>query len=138
MFNADGIGVNTTSEVAKGVFGNVDFSEIDPTNKLIYAQRSYVDTQSQVSSATSGTVNLDSGKRDLVFIHEAGATTSLTLNLPTSPKNNQKVTIMSVGGIVGLTLATAVGTIVGTVTTLAALGSVKLIWNSGQNKWYRI
>jgi hypothetical protein len=134
--NESGISLLNTGSDFRGINCSNDVSE--NITDFDYTQKIYVDTQSQVSSATSGTVNLDSGKRDLAFIHEAGATTSLTLNLPTSPKNNQKVTIMSVGGIVGLTLATAVGTIVGTVTTLAALGSVKLIWNSGQNKWYRI
>ena len=116
--------------------GTYDYSS--NITDLDYVQKIYVDTYTQVTTATSGTVNIDSGKRDLVLIHEAGATTTLTLNLPTSPKNNQKVTIISVGGIVGLTLTTVVGTIIGAVTTLAALGTTKLIWNSSQSKWYKI
>jgi hypothetical protein len=128
--------IYSTNPLSRGLEGVQDFTA--NITDLDYTQKIYVDTQSQRTTATSGTVNLDSGKRDLVLIHEAGATTTLTLNLPTSPKNNDKVTIMSVGGIVGLTLATAVGTIIGAVTTLASLGITKLIWNSSQSKWYKI
>ena len=136
MWGQDRIRVQSDFPNFIGLSGSSDYS--GNITDLDYIQKIYVDTYTQRTTATSGTVNIDSGKRDLVFIHEAGATTTLTLNLPTSPKNNQKVTIMSVGGIVGLTLATAVGTIIGAVTTLASLGTTKLIWNSSQSKWYKI
>ena len=42
IVNGNGIGVNSG---ALGYYSNTDYSEIDPTNKLIYAQRSYVDTK---------------------------------------------------------------------------------------------
>jgi hypothetical protein len=132
--NITGIDIAGFTNLDFGIRGFQDFTP--NITDLDYPQKIYVDTHTQRTTATTGTVNIDSGKRDLVLIHEAGATTTLNLNLPTSPKNNDKVTIMSVGGIVGLTLATAVGTIIGAVTTLAALGTTKLIWNSSQSKWY--
>lgn len=95
-------------------------------------------TETQRTTATSGTVPMISGKADLVLIHEAGATTALIVELPTSPVNNQRASIMSVGGIVGLTITTAVGTIIGAVTTLAVLATTELIWKSSENKWYKI
>jgi hypothetical protein len=103
-----------------------------------YVQTPVNQTQTQRSVSTSGTDVINNSARNIVFIHEAGATTTLTINLPATPVDSQIVTIMSVGGIVGLTLSTAVGTIIGTITALTALQSVKFIWVSSESKWYKI
>lgn len=93
----------------------------------------------QRSTASSGTVNILSGITDHFFIHEsAGASASLTINLPSAPLNNQKITIMSVDGIVALTLVPLVGAIIGSVTALPALGVAKFIYHAPLSKWYKI
>ena len=63
---------------------------------------------------------------------------TLTINLPSSPVNNQIVTLNSVLGVTTLTLATFLGTIVGGVTSLVAGVSVRYIWIASQSKWYKI
>jgi hypothetical protein len=95
-------------------------------------------TLTQRSTLTSGTETIANTSRNTVLIHEAGATTALTVNLPATPVNNQTVNMMSVGGIVGLTVATPVGSIVGNITTLPALGNARFMWVNSQNKWYKI
>jgi hypothetical protein len=126
---------------SKGLASSVDYTS--NITDLDYPQKIYVDsvssqTTTQRSTSTEGEETMRSGEKDLVLIHEAGTTTSLSVYFPSFPKNNQKVTIMSVGGIGLLTLITSSGSIIGTVTALTALASVKFIWLASENKWYRI
>jgi len=130
------ISANSTVPGSRGIIGIQDFSQ--NITDLDYPQKIYVDGSTQRTTATSGSFTPTDTPSNLIVIHEAGATTTLTINLPTAPRDKQQVTIMSVGGIVGLTIATAVGTIVGTVTSLTALGSVKFVWLESESKWYKI
>lgn len=137
------IQVPTPKTGASGVIVEIEFpyKEVSGTYRIATKDEIGVpssQTQTQRSTATSGTENINNVNRNIVYIHEAGATATLTINLPTIPVGNQTVTIMSVGGIVGLTLSTALGTIVGTITALTALQSVKFIWLESQSKWYKI
>lgn len=137
----DGIVLTDDGTSQRGLQGAGDYSA--NITDLDYAQKIYVDApstqnQSQRSTSTSGTDIINDTGRNIIFIHEAGTTTTLTINLPDTPVNNQIVTIMSVGGVVGLTLSTAVGTIIGTVTSLTALIPVKFIWLASESKWYKI
>jgi hypothetical protein len=95
-------------------------------------------TQTQISEAITGTDSVTNNGRNTVFIHDAALTPTLTINLPSAPVNNQIVTLVSVLGITTLTLATFLGTIVGGVTSLVAGVSVRYIWKSSKNKWYKI
>lgn len=136
-----GIVLNDSTPGSKGLDSPFDYSA--NLTELSYVQKIYVDapstqTQTQRNTATSGTQNIDDLGRNIVFIHEAGLTASLTINLPATPKDSQIVTITSVGGITSLTLATPIGSIVGMVTALTALASVKFIWLASQSKWYKI
>ena len=96
-------------------------------------------TQSQRSTSTSRTENVTNNGRNTVFIHDAVALAlTLTINLPSSPVNDQIVTLNSVLGVTTLTLATFLGTIVGGVTSLVAGVSVRYMWIDSENKWYKI
>lgn len=57
QFSGDGISVGNTDNPYNfvGFIGNEDYSEIDPTNKLIYAQRQYVDNA--LTASVLGTTN---------------------------------------------------------------------------------
>jgi hypothetical protein len=92
----------------------------------------------QRSTATSGTVSAADIKNSIVFIHEAGVTATLTYEFPRSPIDKQRVTLMSVGGIVALTLTAATGTIMNTTTAFAAGGSATYMYLASQTKWYKI
>lgn len=95
-------------------------------------------SDSQRSTSTSGSNTINNSYTDIVYVHEAGVTATLTVNLPAIPINNQIVTIVSVAGITALTLATSIGSIVGSVSTLSGLGSVRYMWLGSQSKWYKV
>jgi hypothetical protein len=89
----------------------------------------------QLSTATSGTVTPIDTQQDLILIHDAAVTATLTIPFPDSPRDGQSFTICSVGGITTLTLSTLVGTIANTLTTLPVGGTGT--WRFYNNKWYK-
>lgn len=91
-----------------------------------------------VSTATSGTVAAPDTKQDSVVVHDAASlAVTLTLTLPASPIDGQQVIIVSTLGVTTLTLSSAL-TIIGGLATLAAGGFMTLMYESSQNKWFRI
>jgi len=129
-------------DILSGNYGTFDTSNLSDIRTYVLPDTNGtigLATESLRSTASTGTISIANGKKDLVYIHEAGISTiSLTIQLPSLPIDNQKVTIMSVSGIVDLTITTAVGTIIGAVTTLSALATTELIWIASQSKWYKI
>lgn len=92
----------------------------------------------QVSTATSGTVTLANTGQDCQLVHDAASLAiTLTITLPANPIDGQKVGIVSTLGITTLTLSSGL-TIVGLLTTLAAIGCVTFMYEVGTNKWYKI
>lgn len=92
----------------------------------------------QISTATSGTITLADTKQDCQLVHDAvSLSVTLTITMPASPIDGQKVGITSTLGITTLTISSGL-TIVGILTTLAAAGFATFMYESGTNKWYRI
>ena len=127
------------------VTGNIEMEVgVEPTEPQHLTTKAYVDspenqTESQRSTATTGTESVNNNGINTIFIHDAvSLALTLTVNLPSTPVNNQIVTLNSVLGVTTLTLVTLVGSIVGGVTALAAGVSVRYIWMASQNKWYKI
>jgi len=94
-------GIEITTESGAGLYAQVDFSEVDDTNKLVYAQRSYVDNELKpivVSTSVTATLNR---------VHNVVATATLTDPTPTEgmgyPVNviNGTATIGGVGYTAG-------------------------------------
>lgn len=97
---------------------------------FVSAKQPYI----QFTNVTSGTVTITDIQDDVILIHDAGVTATLTIALPATPINGQRIGICSAGGITTLTLSASVGTIVTSLTTMAAGGAgTYLYWNS---KWY--
>jgi hypothetical protein len=92
----------------------------------------------QISTATSGTVTCTDNKQDLIVVHDAASlAATLTVTLPASPNDGQKVIFASTLGVTVLTISSALA-IVGTLTSLIAGGYWTLAYESSTNKWYRI
>lgn len=89
----------------------------------------------QLSTATSGTVTPIDTQQDLVLIHDAGLTLTLTIKFPDTPRNGQSFSISSVGGITTLTLTTLIGTIANTLTSMPVGGAGS--WRFYNSKWYK-
>lgn len=69
------------------------------------------------------------------IIEPAGALLALTVNLPSSPNSGDIAAYTFTTAITGLTFGN--GTVVNTVTTTAAGGTIKFIYYSGTSKWYK-
>jgi len=122
-----GIGYTTGALVYRFYNGST-WASVDMSNGI----------STQRSTATSGTESAPDTSNEVVFIHEAGATVSLTYEFPPNPIDKQRVTVMSVGGITTLTLSAVVGSIINTITTLAGGGCATYMYLASQTKWYKI
>lgn len=92
----------------------------------------------QYSTANSGTITIADTGDDVQLIQEAAVAVTLTIALPATPVDGQRVYISSIGGITTLTLSTPVGSIIGALTALAANGVFGYIYRGPTTKWYRI
>lgn len=82
--------------------------------------------------ATGNTVNLVNNQYNI--INPAGALLAVTLNLPTTPANNDVVYIKYTQTITTVTYAN--GTVVDGITAPSAGGLVVLVYDSGSTSWY--
>lgn len=90
----------------------------------------------QYSTAGSGsTITIVDTQDEVQLIHEAVLVALLTIELPATPIEGQRIYIASVGGVTALTLTTSIGTIASGITTLAAGGIACYIWRA--SKWYK-
>ena len=90
----------------------------------------------QKTTATTGSIVAIDTQQDLVMIHDAGVTLTLSVAFPSTPVNGQLFNLCSAGGITALTLTTEIGTISNIITTMSAGGSAN--WRFYDNKWYKI
>lgn len=81
---------------------------------------------------TGGTVNLVNNQYNI--INPAGALLALTVNLPSSPANDDRVQIKFTQTVTTVTYAN--GTVVDGITGPAAGGMVVLVYDNGTTSWY--
>jgi len=82
--------------------------------------------------ATGGTVNLVANQYNI--INPSGTIATLTVNLPSSPNNNDVVYIKYTQAVTTVTYGN--GTVVDGITTPSAGGLVVLTFDSGTSSWY--
>lgn len=92
----------------------------------------------QISSSTSGTITVTDSGTDIQLIHTGALTATLTIAFPATPYDGQKLSLASANGITALTLTTAVGSIINTITTLLAGNSATFMYDLANTKWYKI
>ncbi len=92
----------------------------------------------QISTLTSGTITIADTKQDVQLVHNAASLAiTLTITLPASPTDGQKVGFASTLGVTTLTLSSGL-TIIGALTTIAAAGFATFMYEASTNKWFRI
>lgn len=91
----------------------------------------------QITTATSGTVNVDNTQQNVILVHDAGLTLNLTVNFPTNPKDGQTVIVCSSGGIIALILTSVVGSVLGALTGMAANTTGRYVFSANRNKWFK-
>jgi len=129
------------------------FQGLDVTGTAHFANQITQDTAPKIagqtlasksiqSPATGTTINMAAGTQNLIL--DISATiAALTINLPPDPSDGNIVNIFARSAVTALTLGQQAGTVTPTIatghgpTTLAALASFELIYNSADTKWYR-
>ncbi len=88
--------------------------------------------QTDVPTAPGYTINIANGTTiELIYQEgEAGGSTGVTINLPPSPIVNQRLVIVTVQSIAGMTLQPA-QSIGGAPTSMAANSSIEFLWLNG-------
>ena len=89
----------------------------------------------QLTTATSGTVTANDTQQDMVLVHDASVTATLTVAFPATPINGQIFCLSSVGGIIALTMSSA-SSIIGSLTGIPAAGNGTYMF--ANSKWVRI
>lgn len=107
-----------------------------PAQTVLFAQRINVNQLSTPTTGGTVTIANSAAPNIHLIVTPAGALLALTVNLPSSPIDGQTVTIVSSQAVTTLTLGG--GTIVSTITTLAANAFARYVYNAGDSKWYRI
>lgn len=92
----------------------------------------------QYSTTTSGgVIDISDTQDDVMVIHEAALAATMTINLPPTPVNGQRVTVLSTGGITLLSLSASVGSIINSITTIGSGSLARYLYYAPQNKWYK-
>lgn len=133
-------GVDPTSGSVNTVSGNmwynginlyfVDGSSTGVARDLLAGVSNYTHTIS--TPATGGTVNLVVNKYNIV--NPSGTIATLTVNLPSSPHDNDVVYIKYTQSVTTVTYGN--GTVADGITSPVAGGMVTLVYDSGTSTWY--
>lgn len=127
------IGADVTSPASGALWfngTNLYFSDGANKRDLFNGIHNYV--HSIFTPATGGTVNLVANNYNI--INPSGALATLTVNLPSSPVNNDVVYIKYTQAVTAVTYGN--GTVVDGITAPTAGGLVTLVYDSGTTSWY--
>lgn len=103
-------------------------------SSLYSPTQSIADVLQYAQPATGNTV-VCTGSTSLLVIDNAGLLLALTVTLPPSPLDGQRIIITSGAGITALTVNG--GTIKGLITTLSVNGYARFAYSSAANAWFR-
>ncbi|QEL19334.1 hypothetical protein [Limnoglobus roseus] len=91
----------------------------------------------QLVTPTNGsTVNVTRSNYTTLLVNPAGPLLSLTINMPSSPQDGDRVSISSGQAIT--TVNQTGGTILSALTTMLLGGFATHVFNAAANKWFRI
>jgi hypothetical protein len=109
---------------------------IQPTYQITYQQPQADQSYSYQTPVTGFSITIAAGVGTLV-LNPAGTLATGTITMPAAPIDGQFVLIKSTRAITALTLAANAGQVMGngTPTTIAAGGSIQLIYMSAQTLW---
>ena len=89
-----------------------------------------------VAPTTGSTVNVATTGNIVLFINPAGSLLALTVTLPATPTNGDRVSIASSQVVTTLTMNG--GTIIGALTTLAVASFAAYSYSSDASSWFRV
>jgi hypothetical protein len=101
---------------------------------LLYPTQSIADVIQYAVPSSGGTVACDVTTSALV-LNNAGLLATLSVTLPPTPVDGQRIIITSGAGVTVLTVTG--GTIKGLITTLAINGYARYIYSAAAGAWFR-
>lgn len=91
----------------------------------------------QYATPTTGnTVSMNTGGYLTLMLNPAGTLVALTVTLPSSPSDGDKVTLASTQAVTTLTMNG--GTIIGPLTTMAIGTFASYMYSATASSWFRI
>lgn len=91
------------------------------------------------TASTGGTIIVTDTSDDIQVIHEDTVLTAvLTLTLPATPQDAQKVFFVSINGVTSLTMTTPVGSILNPTTVLVPNSGMCYIYREASTSWYKM
>ena len=91
----------------------------------------------QYSTLTTGTVTALDTQQNVLIIHNAASlAVTLTMVVPTTPKDGQGFSIVSSLGVTTLTITSA-KVVLGIITTIPANGFASWVYDITADKWFR-
>lgn len=97
---------------------------------------STIPVKQYATPATAGTVTVAANGNTVLFLNPAGTIATLTVNLPSTPSDLDRVTLGTSQIVTSLTLGN--GTIIGAITTLALGAFATYIYSSDTSSWFRM
>lgn len=88
-----------------------------------------------VTPATGATVTVNSNGHVMLFVNPAGTLATLTITLPSSPTDGDRVTLGSSQIVTGLTMNG--GTVIGALSTMAVATFATYTYSSNSSNWFR-
>lgn len=93
--------------------------------------------QVQYTTPTTGqTITVNSNGHTVLFINPAGTILALTVTLPSSPSDGDRVTLASSQVVTGLTMNG--GTIIGALSALAVATFATYVFSNSSSNWFRM
>lgn len=89
-----------------------------------------------VAPTTGQTVNVNTNGYVQLFINPAGTILALTIALPGSPSDGDRLTLGSSQIVTGLTMSG--GTVIGALTSLAVASFADYVYNATAASWFRM
>lgn len=100
---------------------------------------SFPDGAIQTATPTTGTSVAISNDTSVLILKHTATIATLTLTLPSSPVNGQRIFICTRSTVTTLTISAAAGqTLYGTATTIAATSPRCFVYESATTSWYRL
>lgn len=88
-----------------------------------------------VTPTTGSTITVNANGNVMLFVNPAGTLATLTITLPSTPSDGDKVDLGSSQIVTGLTMNG--GTIIGALSTMAVATFASYTYSSGSSSWFR-
>ena len=114
-------------KVSLGATQTLDSTAVEPTIvKTIY------------TPTTGSTISLSQARRQMALINPSGSLLALTINLPSSPNDNDIVVIGSSKAVTTLTISSSPASTILPFTSLVIVSFARYVYDASSTSWFRV